>query len=85
MSEGIKSEHANVLKLKRDWIGRKVRLKRQIETRGGIIFKVGEVLEVDSYYRGLELKAIHVCEHCNRGYRATVSRIPIHDVDLVQP
>lgn len=73
----------NAPHLKRDWIGRHVRLTRQIETRGGIIFDVGEVLRVEGYYRGLSLEAIHTCSHCTRRSRQTISRVPLHDVDLL--
>lgn len=43
-------------RLKRDWIGRYVRLRQPLRTRGGTVFATGEVLLVIDYYRGLELR-----------------------------
>ena len=72
-----------VPKLKRDWIGRQVHLKRQIETRGGIIFNEGEVMNVAAYYQGLTLEAISTCQHCRRRSRQIVTRISINEVELL--
>ena len=41
-------------KLKRDWIGRHVRITRAVETRGGDIFPAGTICEVEKY-RGSEM------------------------------
>lgn len=74
---------AETPKLKRDWTGRKVRLRRDMETIAGAIFKAGEIMEVVKYHRGLILRAISSCSECKRNYRVQIKRIGLHDVELV--
>lgn len=70
-------------KLKRDWIGRYVRLRRQMENGWGGVFEAGEVVRVSGYYRGLELEAIHECPHCRRRGRDRISRVSCAAVELL--
>lgn len=72
-------------KLKRDWVGRYVRTKREIETRGGTIFDAGEVFVVTRNFGGLHLEAVIQCEHCHRRSRRFVKGIPERDVVLLAP
>lgn len=61
----------------RDWKGRRVRVRRQITTNGGIVFEEGEVLHVSGAYRG----RLDLCrpEH-ERDY---VSQVGLYFVDLL--
>lgn len=69
-------------KLKREWIGRYVRLLRTVKTRGGNVFAAGEALKVLNSYGGLTLLRQHVCEHCGR--RAdVVTKIAETEVELL--
>lgn len=70
-------------RLKRDWIGRYVRLLYGTQTRGGSIFKEGEVMHVKDNHGGLTLDAVRVCPHCKREYRHTICRVPMADVILL--
>jgi hypothetical protein len=69
--------------LKRDWVDRHVRLKRQIENKGGTIFKEGEVMRVTRNFGGLHLEAVHGCDECRRKYRLQVKGISERDVVLL--
>lgn len=53
-----------VPKLKRDWIGRFVRIKRRYVTWHGKVFEAGEVLRVDRNYTGLHVHRQHRCAVC---------------------
>lgn len=69
-------------RLKREWIGRHVRLLRTVRTRGGTIFPSGETLKVLNSYGGLTLLRQHICEHCGR--RADiVTKIAEIEVELL--
>ncbi len=70
-------------RLKRDWVGRYVRVVRQIELNDGTIMDPGEVMKVDQYYRGMTLEAIRTCEHCSRRERVRVRRISRRSVELL--
>jgi len=70
-------------KLKRDWIGRYVRLLYRLETKGGSIFEEGEVMEVEAYYRGLSLQALRTCPHCYRQNRLRICRVQEECVSLL--
>lgn len=70
-------------KLKRDWIGQKVRLLVQIETRGGEIFRPGEVLTVYGYYRGLDLRSLGQCPACTRSRWLHAARVSESSVELL--
>jgi len=70
-------------KLKRDWVGRYVRLLYQMETKGGAIFEEGEVMKVNDNHGGLTLEAIRVCSGCKRRYRHHIRRVRMADVYLL--
>jgi hypothetical protein len=72
------------MKRKSDWVGRKVRLRRQVETRGGTIFPAGEVMVVDRNYGGLHLTAVQACPNCSLMFRHQVKGVSEHDVDLLE-
>jgi hypothetical protein len=70
-------------KLKRDWIGRYVRLLYQMETRGGSIFEEGEVMKVNDNHGGLTLEAVRACPHCRRLYRHQIRKVSMANVILL--
>lgn len=70
-------------KLKRDWIGRFVRLRKPMETAAGVFFEAGEVMEVYKYYRGLGLRTTCCCSECSRRYRDRIDKVAIEDVLLL--
>ena len=74
---------SNQPKLKRDWIGRTVRLKRRMTTNGGKIFDAGAELLVTGYYKGLQLKKPEICEHCHCGISHEIWRVSITEVELL--
>lgn len=66
-------------KLKRDWIGRKVRTK--VVLRNGVMeIPEGTVLRVTHNHAGLRLVS-DACEHC--GVRVYISKVPESDVVLL--
>lgn len=76
--------------LKREWVGRYVRLKAETRTRGGAIFDAGEVMRVHRNYKGLHLDAITVCEHCGRRHQHFITgvderKVVLLDVDFEPP
>ncbi len=75
----------NKPKLKRDWIGRRVRLLRKIETNGGSIFPAGTIMIVHDNHGGLRLKMeVQECKHCGLAIRhRTVKKIPESSVELL--
>ena len=70
-------------RLKRDWIGRHVRLRMQMETKGGAIFEQGEVMLVADSRGGLELKSVRACDECRRRHRYSIKKIPERNVTLL--
>lgn len=72
--------------LKRDWIGRYVRLYQDVVTKGGTIFAKGEVLLVTQNRGGLTLEGIRICPTCESRYRRrVVSRVSEGSVILLAP
>lgn len=71
-------------KLKRDWVGRKVRLLRDIRTLGGKIMSAGTVMKVTRSYGGLHLKADKVCPHCGLGEEHRVKKVRERSVELLE-
>lgn len=69
-------------RLKREWIGRYVRLLRTVKTRGGTIFLAGETLKVLNSFGGLTLLRQHVCEQCGRR-TDLVTKIAETEVELL--
>lgn len=63
-------------KLKRDWIGRRVRTLRKLQSRGGSIIKKGRVVVIKGYYRGMKLSTL-------RAPHACITRCHISDVEFL--
>lgn len=66
-------------RLKRDWVGRKVRTRRELRNGMGII-PAGTVVTVTSNHSGLSLST-DSCGSC--GVRVLISKVPERDVDLL--
>ncbi len=81
--EKLNFESVEKPRLKKDWEGRYVRLLKEIETRGGIILDVGEVMEVMRNFGGLNLSAVTQCENCNKHTRRYVTKVPEWNVELL--
>lgn len=60
----------------KDIVGKDVVLIREITTRGGIIFDVGEVMRCYGTHRGMfHLEAIHKCDRCARRSRPNIRHV----------
>jgi hypothetical protein len=70
-------------RLKRDWIGRYVRLLCRLEARGGQIFEEGEVMRVEDNHGGLTLEAVRACPYCRRLYRHRIRKVSMGAVILL--
>lgn len=70
-------------RLKRDWEGRHVRLRRTLETKGGEIFEPGEIMLVRRNHGGLHLSAVRECAECRRRHRGYIHGVSEHDVTLL--
>jgi hypothetical protein len=70
-------------RVKRDWEGRYVRLKRKMETKGGDVFEAGEVMRVDRNYGGLHLSVVRHCSVCKKRHRGRINRVSEDDVRLL--
>ena len=67
-----------------DWIGRTVRLRRDIETKGGVKFQKGEILLVDGHWRGrLELRDPRTTTQYCAGRRG-ISHVDRHLVEITE-
>ncbi len=73
----------SIPKLKRDWVGRYVRLKRQMRTGHGEIFEAGEVMLVTRNYGGLQLSPLYDCKECGRRVQGWITKVWEQDVELV--
>lgn len=69
-------------KLKRDWVGRRVRLCHKIETRGGTVFRKGRVMRVYKYYRGLGLEVLR-SDATGTIREGSVTRVMPYEVELL--
>lgn len=72
-------------KLKRDWVGRYVRLKRQMQTGRGEIYEAGEVMRVTRNYGGLQLTALYECRECGRRGQGHITKVHEESVELIPP
>jgi len=76
-------------RLMRDWIGLKVTPRHDLETRAGVIFGPGTVLEVTGVYRGLELQTVRDCPsgcpECWVRHRHTITRVRPEELDIHWP
>jgi len=69
--------------LAREWRDRKVRLLRDIRTRGGETFDAGAVMEVVNNYRGtLELWAVPHTRNSDGGMSG-IRKVALADVELL--
>lgn len=66
-------------RLKRDWVGRKVRTRRELRNGMGVI-PAGTVAIVTYNRSGLSLST-DPCGSC--GVRVLINRVPEHDVELL--
>ena len=67
-------------KLRRDWIGKKARLRRDVGNRGGVNAQAGSIVTVVRIYRGAEIEMPR-CECCKVKY--TVSRVDWWDLEYI--
>ena len=70
-------------RLKRDWVGRWVRLRRDVTTKGGNIMLEGRVMQVRRNFGGLNLDAVETCDHCGLGLRHYVTKVSEDSVWLL--
>lgn len=64
-----------------DYVGRHVKLRHRIETRGGDVFEAGEVLEVYGHWRGkLQLDRVAQTEE---GLTSAIRHVAKREVDLL--
>ncbi len=66
-------------KLKRDWIGRRVRALRAL-SNGNLTVPPGKILTVARNWKGLELVS-DPCPHC--GVKIRITRVSVHSVELL--
>jgi hypothetical protein len=66
-------------KLKRDWVGRKVKALRPLST-GRLAVPEGKILTVTRNWKGLTL-VTDGCSNC--GVRIFITRVSEHDVELL--
>lgn len=68
-------------------VGDLVKLKNQIQTRGGMIFGKGLVLKVFKKYRGLGLRTINnkPCKECKIGRIHQIEEVPVTNVTRIEP
>lgn len=67
-------------RLKRDYVGLRVRVIRPIRNGGGDSAEVGRTATVRGWYKGLDLK-VDICDKC--GTVMYVSRVPESAVELI--
>lgn len=70
-------------KLKRDWEGRYVRLRHDIERKDGLIFPAGEIMRVEGNHGGLLLRRLYACPHCGAKENQYIRRIYEYKVELL--
>jgi hypothetical protein len=64
-------------------VGRHVRLRRRMETQGGLMFEEGEVLLITRLFGGLHLQTVKHCMACSRGRRLSITRVSPRSVELL--
>lgn len=68
--------------LKRDWEGRYIQIRKDVQNRGGGLFEAGGVYKVDRSYNGLHIQVKGQCHNCpSRGWQHII--IPERDVILL--
>lgn len=70
--------------LMKDYVGRKARIVRRTESKGGTIFDIGEVVEITNTYRGkFDIRREDFCDKCPcRGWKS-MSHVPLRDFELL--
>lgn len=67
-----------------DWVDRQVRVTREVETQGGMIFPAGTVFTVYGHWRGkLHVWLTNTCDKCGIGQRHGIRHLSQRDVELV--
>ena len=70
--------------LKRDFVGRRARLTRQITNGAGTILDAGEIVKIDGAYRGrFSIDTVTTCKHCYRRQRVGISQVHESDFELI--
>jgi hypothetical protein len=70
-------------RLQRDWVGRYVRLKRDLQNGAGGVFPAGTVMRVDRYRGGMSLSRLQSCEACGSVGHAYIRKVFEGDVELL--
>lgn len=70
-------------KLQRDWVGRLVRLRKDLGTNGGARYPAGLVMKVEGKYHGLTLTMPFKCPCCSVGQRYTITGVEPAACDLL--
>lgn len=71
-------------KLKRDCVGRSVRIARRIETRSGKIFDKGAIMKIVGSWRGrFVLEAVEICGLCKMGDAHRIGGVSVLDLELL--
>ncbi len=61
--------------LKREWVGRRVRILEDLQNRGGDVFTAGTVMEVTRNFGGLWLESLHLCPACLEWKKRSIAKI----------
>jgi hypothetical protein len=70
--------------LKRDFVGRRARLTRQISNGAGTILDKGEIVKIDGTYRGrFSIETVTTCKHCYRRQKVGISQVHESDFTLI--
>ena len=69
--------------LKREWYGRYVKLNVDIESKGGTIFRTGEIMIVTRNFNGLHLEKAVKCKECTSHHRERMRGILEYHVTLM--
>lgn len=68
---------------KQDWVGRRVRLRFDLQNKAGDLFRAGEIMEVRRNFGGLELRSLSNCEACHHGKFRFIKSISETQVELL--
>jgi hypothetical protein len=71
--------------LKREWIGRQVKLLTALETNGGKIFAVGTIMTVSNLHGrgGFNLRKTIICDKCGCGEHHSISAVGERYLELL--
>ncbi|MBI5561301.1 MAG: hypothetical protein HY894_00370 [Deltaproteobacteria bacterium] len=65
-----------------EWVGRKVRLKKDIENKAGGFFSAGTVMVVARKFGGLNLRTLSTCEKCRCKGWDSIKGVSMSDAEL---